>query len=103
MPRRDSTADLYGDLTDECAAPQFVEHERTQLFARRYEDPALTIDRWFEELPTVNVRRSEQVRGVPRRLAAGTERQPPVPPRRDAAPTPTDLAASYAAAMRALR
>lgn len=99
--RRSSTADAdLGEPTDESPAPQFIEHERTQILARRYEDPAMTIERWFEELPTVNVR-AEQLRATQApRLAKGTKRQP-VPPRRE--PTPTDLDASYAAAMRALR
>lgn len=106
--RRDSTADLYAELTDECAAPQFVEHERTQMFARRYEDLAVTIDRevdrWFDEQPTATVSRSAHARLVPRaRLAAGTQRQVPVAQRRPSAPTPADLDASYDAAMRALR
>jgi hypothetical protein len=79
MPRRDST--------DDSAAPQFVEHERTQLFARRYEDPAVV-----------------NVHVVPRaRLAMGTDRQAPVPPRREPTPTPSELDASYAAVLRALR
>lgn len=79
MPRRDST--------DDSAAPCFVEHERTQLFARRYEDPA-----------AVNVH------VMPRaRLAMGTKRQAPVSPRREPTPTPNELDASYEAAMRAFR
>lgn len=101
--RRDSTADAdVGELTDESPAPQFIEHERTQILARRYEDPEMTIERWFEDLPTVNVR-AEYLRPTQApRLAKGTKRQP-VPPRREPTPTPTDLDASYAAAMRALR
>lgn len=103
--RLDTVPDL-AEETSETGAPQFVEHERTQIFARRYEDPydnlVREIHQCFADVPTVNARLTQQAQ-ITRRLAKGTGRQGPVPQRREPAATPRDLDASYEAAMRALR